>query len=254
MKSTSAPENATLKLIGVNKNFGGVTAADNICLELFPGEVVGLIGPNGAGKTTLLNLITGIYMPDKGTVILNDKNISRYPTYKRARAGIARTFQHPRLLDHCDVRTNVYMGSDLANKCKKTTGNVEEQLDYLMELAGLGQTRLDDTIDKLSYGQQKILEIIRAILCEPCVLLLDEPAAGLNNKEIGYVGALIQYAVEKNIAVLLIEHAMDFVMSICDRITVLNFGHQITTGTPKEVQENDEVIKAYLGGGKHAGR
>ena len=253
MKNTSAPENAMLQLIGVNKHFGGVTAADNICLELYPGEVVGLIGPNGAGKTTLLNLITGIYMPDQGTVILNGKNISRQPTYRRAREGIARTFQHPRLLDRCNILTNVSMGSDLANKRKKSSGNLHEQLQQLIALAGLGQIQLEDTVDKLSYGQQKILEIIRAILCEPCVLLLDEPAAGLNSKEMEYVGALIHYAVEKDIAVLLIEHAMDFVMSICDRITVLNFGHQITTGTPEEVQKNEEVIQAYLGGGKHAG-
>ncbi|MCI8505796.1 MAG: ABC transporter ATP-binding protein [Lachnospiraceae bacterium] len=253
MKSTGEQKSAVLKLDNVCKNFGGVTAADAICLELYRGEVFGLIGPNGAGKTTLLNLITGIYMPDKGTVILEDKNISRYPTYRRARAGIARTFQHPRLLGRCDIRTNIYMGVDLANKRKKKAAD-EGALSFLMESAGLGQVDLKDTVDKLSYGQQKLLEIIRAILCEPGVMLLDEPAAGLNNKEMEYVGALIKIAVEKNIAVLLIEHAMDFVMSICDRITVLNFGHQIMTGTPKEVQEDEEVIKAYLGGGNHAGR
>lgn len=253
MKNTSA-KSAVLQLSGVNKKFGGVVAADDICLELYPGEIVGLIGPNGAGKTTLLNLITGIYTPDKGTVILNGTNISRYPTHKRARAGIARSFQHPRLLDRCDIRTNIYMGSDLANKRQKNSGDISVQLDELIEIAGLKGIRLEDSIDKLSYGQQKILEIIRAIMCKPVVLLLDEPAAGLNNKEMEYVGALIQYAVKENIAVLLIEHAMDFVMSICDRITVLNFGHQITTGTPKEVQENEEVIRAYLGGGKYAGR
>lgn len=253
MKSTSA-KSAVLQLSGVNKKFGGVIAADDICLELYPGEIVGLIGPNGAGKTTLLNLITGIYSPDKGTIILDGTNISRYPTHKRARAGIARSFQHPRLLDRCDIRTNIYMGSDLAKKCRKNSGDINVQLDELIEIAGLKGIRLEDPIDKLSYGQQKILEIIRAIMCRPIVLLLDEPAAGLNNKEMEYVGALIQYAVKENIAVLLIEHAMDFVMSICDRITVLNFGHQITTGTPKEVQGNEEVIRAYLGGGKYAGR
>lgn len=254
MKSISSPENAVLKLDNVCKNFGGVIAADAICLELYRGEVFGLIGPNGAGKTTLLNLITGIYMPDKGTVILENKNISRHPTYKRARAGIARTFQHPRLLGRCDIKTNIYMGVDLANKRKKKRADGDEELFSLMKSAGLDSVDLKDTVDKLSYGQQKLLEIIRAILCEPSVMLLDEPAAGLNNKEMEYVGALIKIAVEKNIAVLLIEHAMDFVMSICDRITVLNFGHQIMTGTPKEVQENEEVIKAYLGGGNHAGR
>ena len=254
MKNISNPENAVLRLNDVCKNFGGVVAADEICLEMYPGEVFGLIGPNGAGKTTLLNLITGIYMPDRGTVVLGNKNISKQPTYKRARAGIARTFQHPRLLGRCDIKTNIYMGVDLANKRKKKSGQVDNELAVLMKTAGLETVNLKDTVDKLSYGQQKLLEIIRAILCEPSVMLLDEPAAGLNNRETEYVGALIQAAVGKNIAVLLIEHAMDFVMSICDRITVLNFGPQIMTGTPKEVQENEAVIKAYLGGGNHAGR
>ena len=254
MKNISNPENAVLRLNDVCKNFGGVVAADEICLDMYPGEVFGLIGPNGAGKTTLLNLITGIYMPVRGTVVLGNKNISKQPTYKRARAGIARTFQHPRLLGRCDIKTNIYMGVDLANNRKKKSGQVDNELAVLMKTAGLETVNLKDTVDKLSYGQQKLLEIIRAILCEPSVMLLDEPAAGLNNRETEYVGALIQAAVGKNIAVLLIEHAMDFVMSICDRITVLNFGHQIMTGTPKEVQENEAVIKAYLGGGNHAGR
>lgn len=254
MKNTGNEKNAVLRLDNVCKNFGGVIAADTICLELYRGEVFGLIGPNGAGKTTLLNLITGIYVSDAGSIALEEKNITKYPTHKRARAGIARTFQHPRLLGRCDIRTNIYMGVDLANKRKKKNGNVEKELECFMAVAGLQDVKLTDMVDKLSYGQQKLLEIIRAILCEPSVLLLDEPAAGLNNKEMEYVSALIKTAVEKNIAVLLIEHAMDLVMSVCDRITVLNFGHQITTGTPKEIQENQDVIEAYLGGGNNAAR
>lgn len=254
MTNISNEKKAVLKLDNVCKSFGGVIAADAICLNLYKGEVFGLIGPNGAGKTTLLNLITGIYSADKGEVILADKNITKYPTHKRARAGIARTFQHPRLLGRCDIRTNVYMGIDLANKRKKSNVNVDDELKRLMKSAGLEAVKFTDMVDKLSYGQQKLLEMIRAILCEPSVLLLDEPAAGLNNKEMEYVSALIKIAVEKNIAVLLIEHAMDLVMSICDRITVLNFGHQITTGTPKEIQENEAVIEAYLGGGNNAER
>lgn len=228
-------------------------AADQITLELYGGETFGLIGPNGAGKTTLLNLITGIYASSSGTITLNGKNITKLPTHKRARLGIARTFQHPRLLDGCDIRTNILMGVDLANKRKrKGEAEVRKEMEMLLERAGLQNVNLEDSIEKLSYGQQKMLEIVRALLSEPKVLLLDEPAAGLNEKEMEYIVRLIQVAVEKEIAVLLIEHAMDLVMGICDRLTVLNFGHQITTGTPEEVQANEEVIAAYLGGGSNA--
>jgi ABC-type branched-subunit amino acid transport system ATPase component len=232
----------------VCKNFGGVIAADKIALELYGGEIFGLIGPNGAGKTTLLNLITGIYQSDDGEMFLIDKNITKVPTHRRARLGIARTFQHPRLLNRCDIKTNILMGSDLANKRKIKGGKLEEDMNMLLKCAGLQNVNLSDSIEKLSYGQQKMLEIVRALLCEPAVLLLDEPAAGLNTKEMDYIVALIKVAVQKDIAVLLIEHAMDLVMGICDRLTVLNFGHQIATGTPTEIQSNEEVIKAYLGG------
>lgn len=253
MKSTSSEKKLVLQLTDVCKRFGGVVAADEITLELYGGEVFGLIGPNGAGKTTLLNLITGIYLPSSGKIVLEGKEVTKLPTYKRARLGIARTFQHPRLLDGCDIRTNILMGADLAGKRKKKgQNNLEEEIARLLKLAGLEDVNLEDSIEKLSYGQQKMLEIVRALLSEPEVLLLDEPAAGLNEKEMEYIVNLVRAAVEKKIAVLLIEHAMDLVMGICDRLTVLNFGHQIMTGTPKEAQANDEVITAYLGGGKNA--
>lgn len=242
-----------LQLNDVCKRFGGVVAADNITLELYGGETFGLIGPNGAGKTTLLNLITGIYPASNGTIFLNGRDVTKLPTHKRARLGIARTFQHPRLLDGCDIRTNIMMGVDLASKRRKKAGaGLEQEIQRLLCLAGLGDINLEDSVEKLSYGQQKMLEIVRALLSEPAVLLLDEPAAGLNQKEMEYIVKLIHAAVEKDIAVLLIEHAMDLVMGICDRLTVLNFGHQITTGTPEEIQSNEEVIAAYLGGGNHA--
>lgn len=253
MKNISNGKKLILQLSDVCKKFGGVVAADQITLELYGGETFGLIGPNGAGKTTLLNLITGIYSPSSGTIVLNGRTITKLPTHRRARLGIARTFQHPRLLDGCDIRTNILMGVDLANKRKKKKEEqVREDMEMLLECAGLQNVNLEDSIEKLSYGQQKMLEIVRALLSEPEVLLLDEPAAGLNEKEMEYIVRLIRAAVEKEIAVLLIEHAMDLVMGICDRLTVLNFGHQITTGTPEEVQANEEVIAAYLGGGSDA--
>lgn len=245
--STGSPK---LVLSGVSKNFGGVTAASEINLEIYGGEVLGLIGPNGAGKTTLINLITGVYKVDKGTIRFRDKDITDQPTFKRAINGIGRTFQHPHLLDRCDIYTNIIMGSDMAARRKNGTKvNIASELPELLECAGLSSIDLNEPMSKLSYGQQKLLEVVRVLLSHPDVVLLDEPAAGLNNRETQYVTELIRYAVKKNIGVLLIEHSMELVMSICDRITVLNFGHQIATGVPEEIQNNTEVIEAYLGGG-----
>ena len=240
-----------LKLEHVSKNFGGVVAADDICIEINPGEIFGLIGPNGAGKTTILNIIMWIYDADKGNIYLGGTDITKLPTYKRARMGIARTFQHPRLLTRCDILTNIQMGIDLTKRTQKQ--NVDEsELRELLEAANLQDVDLSLSVGQLSYGQQKLLEIVRAVLSHPYIMLVDEPAAGLNHREMDYIVALFNIAVKKGIAVLLIEHAMDLVMGICDRITVLNFGKQIMTGTPDEVQNNDEVIAAYLGGSANA--
>lgn len=254
MKNLSNAEKPVLKLHNVIKRFGGVTAADNVCLELYGGEVFGLIGPNGSGKTTLLNLITGIYKADSGTVRLEGCDITKSPTHTRSKLGIVRSFQHPRLLGRCDIETNILVGLDLARRRRLLQAKqYQTRMDALLDAAGLTGVNLGDNTDQLSYGQQKMLEIVRAMLGYPKVLLLDEPAAGLNHAEMDYIRALIRIAVDENVAVLLIEHAMDLVMDVCDRITVLNFGKQITTGVPSEIQENPDVIEAYLGGGgQHA--
>ncbi len=248
--SNNTEKSPKLVLSDVCKNFGGVVAASDINLEIFGGEVVGLIGPNGAGKTTLINLITGVYKVDSGVIRFKGKDITKQATYQRAIQGIGRTFQHPHLLDRCDIWTNIIMGSDMAARKKNGKKvDLEQVLPELLECAGLQHMNLSDPMSKLSYGQQKLLEVVRVLLSQPDVILLDEPAAGLNNRETQYVSELIRYAVKRDIGVLLIEHSMELVMSICDRITVLNFGHQITTGLPEEVQNNTEVIEAYLGGG-----
>ncbi|MDR3589475.1 MAG: ABC transporter ATP-binding protein [Negativicutes bacterium] len=232
----------------LSKRFGGVVAADEVSFNLYSGAIHGLIGPNGSGKSTMLNLISGVTDMDGGDVILDGESITKQPNYMRARLGIARTFQHPRLLKRCDVRTNLYLGSDLANMKKNSSPFV---LEELLEAAGL-KISMDDSITTMSYGQQKLFEIVRALLTNPKVVLLDEPAAGLNTKEMERVEALINLAVKNNAAVLLVEHSMDLVMNLCNVITVLNFGRQIAEGVPEEIQSNEAVIEAYLGRGRSA--
>ncbi len=241
-------KNQVMILDKLCKRFGGVVAADEVSFTLVSGAIHGLIGPNGSGKSTVLNLISGVTDMDSGDVILDGKSITRQPNYMRARLGIARTFQHPRLLGRCDVRTNLFLGSDLADMKKQTSPfSVEE----LLEAAGL-RISMGDTITTLSYGQQKLFEIVRALLSNPKVMLLDEPAAGLNTKEMERVEALINLAVKNQAAVLFVEHSMDLVMNLCDMITVLNFGRQIAEGVPEEILSNEAVIEAYLGRGRSA--
>jgi branched-chain amino acid transport system ATP-binding protein len=247
-------QNPVLTLDKVCKRFGGVVAADEVSFSLTSGQVRGLIGPNGSGKTTILNVISGIYEADPGTILFGGDTITKLPIHVRARRGIARTFQHPRLLKRCDIKTNLFLGVDLASMKEKSalfSKKIDSSLEGLLEIAGLKVT-MEDSITSLSYGQQKLFEIVRALLTKPKVILLDEPAAGLNTKEMERVRALIDIAITNNAAVLLVEHSMDLVMNLCNIITVLNFGRTICEGMPQEIQCNDAVIEAYLGKGRHA--
>jgi len=244
-----------LRLDGISKRFGGVVAAKDITFAVLPGEVHGLIGPNGAGKSTLMNIISGIYTPDKGTVYLRERDITKVPSFERARIGIGRTFQTPRFMQRSNIRDNLLMGTDLANQMGylssfigKKGNPFEEELAELMEVAKF-TFRWEDNISSLPFGKRKLLEIVRSMLGHPKVMLVDEPAAGLNNKEIEYAMDLLNLAARKRgIGVLLIEHSMDMIMDICDDIVVINFGEVIASGGPEQIASNPLVIEAYLGG------
>lgn len=243
-----------LKLEHINKSFGGVVAANDITLSVNPGQIHGLIGPNGAGKSTLMNIISGIYTADSGSIWFDGQDITHMKAHIRARIGIGRTFQVPRFLQRSNIRDNLLLGTDLANQmgyfnsfAGKKGADFEKELKELMEMANF-TLNWDDEITALPFGQRKLLEIVRSMLSHPKIILVDEPAAGLNQKEIENAVNLLTFAAkEKNIAILLIEHSMDMIMDVCERIIVINFGKEIVTGTPKEIATNKEVIEAYLG-------
>ena len=243
-----------LKVDGASIRFGGVIAADKVSFELAPGEIKGLIGPNGAGKSTILNLISGIYDLDEGEIFFNGLNISKMPAYKRPRLGLGRTFQTPRFLQRATIRDNLLIGIDLADQMGylksffgKKGYNFDEELKILMELAGFNVDWEDD-ISAIPFGQQKILEVVRAILSHPKAILIDEPAAGLNPNELEHSMALMDYAAKTlGAGIVVIEHRMDLIMNFCHDIVVLNFGKVIAQGSPEEISSNPVVIEAYLG-------
>jgi branched-chain amino acid transport system ATP-binding protein len=254
MENSLQTNQEVMSLDKISKKFGGIVADNQVSFKLYEGKIHGLIGPNGSGKSTTLNLISGIYNVDSGSISLNENLITNLSIYDRARKGIARSFQTPRLLKRCDIKTNIFLGMDLARRKRLSSIRSiqdNDRLKELMEVAGL-KGDLNDSIEKLSYGEQKMLEIVRALLTKPKVLLLDEPAAGLNHKEMEKVIGLIDIAVKENTAVLFVEHTMDLVMSLCDDITVLNFGCVIAEGVPEEIQSNPVVIEAYIGSEKNA--
>lgn len=257
-----ANENYVLKTENLGIDFGGLTAVNDFNIEIKAHEIYGLIGPNGAGKTTIFNLLTKVYEPSRGKIFLDGQEITKESIVQVNKLGIARTFQNIRLFKDLTVLDNVKIGLNQSVKytliesiLKLPRYHNEEKEVEKKALELLKVTGLDEfshvKAKNLPYGKQRKLEIARAMATSPKLLLLDEPAAGMNPTETAELMEMIQLIKEKfDISVLLIEHDMKFVMGICDRITVLNFGQVLATGLPEEIRNNEEVIAAYLGSDK----
>jgi branched-chain amino acid transport system ATP-binding protein len=250
---------AILELKDVNKFFGGVQAVKDMSFVIETGELAGLIGPNGAGKTTIFNLVTGVYDVTSGEIEFKGKNINRLKTYQVISLGVARTFQNLRLFAASSVLDNVMTAAQQHYKYsffeavshlgrwKSMAKATREERMELLERVGLAE-RADQAAGTLPYGLQRRLEIARAISLRPDLLLLDEPAAGMNAEEVEQLNELIkQIHSDFNLTILLIEHHMDMVMEICPHIVCMNFGAKIAEGSPDEIQSHPEVLKAYLG-------
>lgn len=243
----------------LSKHFGGVHAVDNFSISLDVGEIVGLIGPNGAGKTTLFNLITGFDYPDSGEIYFSHQYIHGLPAHKIAQLGISRTFQNIRLLEHLSVIDNVKIAyhskisysllhAILRLPCYyKVEADIARKSLEFLEIVDLADSA-EVLASALPYGKRRKLELARALATEASILLLDEPAAGLNISETQELSNTIKFIRDEfKVTILIIEHDMRMVMNLCDRIIVMNFGKMIAEGTPSEIQKNQAVIEAYLG-------
>jgi len=250
-----------LEMTRISQEFGGLRAVDTVSLSVLTGEIMGIIGPNGAGKTTLFNIITGIYTPTEGQLLFRERRIDGLAPYDIARLGIGRTFQNIRLFGKLSVLDNVRVGrfgvthSGFWSSLLRLPAGRREEKET--ELRAIELLQLVDLADKrheyaenLAYGEQRRLEIARALALDPSLLLLDEPGAGMNAGEKEELMAFIRSIRNQlNLTVILVEHDMNLVMNICERIAVLDYGRKIAEGTPAQVKNNEQVVQSYLGSG-----
>ncbi|MCE1227808.1 MAG: ABC transporter ATP-binding protein [Geobacteraceae bacterium] len=247
-----------LELKGISQIFGGVTALNDVSFSIHADQVTGVIGPNGAGKTTLFNIVTGIYQQTSGQVIFEGSDISGIPVERLAAKGMVRTFQNIELFGQMTVLENVMVGLHSKSKsglfaCSfkapwaiKEERRIREEAHEWLRFTGIDQLAHVQA-SNLPFGKGRMLEIARAMACKPRLILMDEPAAGLNSQETVGLAELIRKIRDLGVTVVLVEHDMELVMDICDRIVVLNLGQKLAEGTPREIQDNPEVIAAYLG-------
>ena len=237
---------ALLEARGISVRFGGKAALHDTTVVAEQGVVTGLIGPNGAGKTTLFNVVCGLLSPNAGHVLLDGDDVTRKPPHRRARHGLARTFQRLELFTSLTVRDNVRVGGDIHNSWGRRRHDSSVEAERVLELTGLGAIA-DREVSEIPTGQARVVELARALMTHPTVLLLDEPAAGQTEDETAAFGHLLRRLAADGMAVCLVEHDMSLVMDVCETIHVLDYGRTIAVGPPGQVRDDPAVIEAYLG-------
>ena len=246
--------NEILNLENISVNFGGHIAVNEVSLTIDPRTITGLIGPNGAGKTTLFNVISGLLAPSSGRVLFADRDITSLAPHKRARIGIGRTFQRLELFNSLTVIDNLRVSIETSNQWKSSReamsgSSMNAKINKILDLTGLNSVR-NAMASEIPTGQARLVELARALVLSPNLLLLDEPASGQNDEETERFGQLLRELCNSGISIFLVEHDMSLVMNTCDQVNVLDFGTVIAKGTPTEIQEHELVIEAYLGAQK----